>query len=365
MHSLFNEKNPRFKSSLYFPEMRYLIRSYAEQLKDIKAYYRRYPKWVDARSILGNLLFHIPRRWDLDDFRYVRFVEDMSRGVSRAYHLVDSTHQGRVYESGVTLGEQTNEIVLSTTEAFDFSDARKTWREWVPYHYLYHTRIDLGMPIPNNRLPGRGWGVATLNIPMLALQYRYWLRHHDMKSEQKESVYRFIGSYVLPNTLDRYLDIPFFNRLSRRAQGLNTPTYPTPHPFYLTDYSNRVDSVCDKIIDTNLHRGIDIEHVMFTTYPLVAPKLYDVMRLPKEPVSRQNEWALQLARLPYVKYAVVAALADERWDRQQTNHVYSALVDASYDRIFSGVGSPEVVKLYRESLHSLMRLLEEKGAGWA
>ena len=365
MYDLFSSPPRRFTGALHFPELPYLRRSFDRLLGDVKSYYHRYPKYVGSDNLFGNLLKHLPRRWDLDDRRYARFVEDASRGIMRAFWLTDATFRGRVHESGITLGPKTNEVMLATEESFDVQRASREWRDWSPLTYLYHTRTDLGLPILNNQSPGKGWGVGCINIPMLALQYRYWLKAQaERGSEQPESVYRFVGGFVLPNAVDSYLDIAVFNRLARLSRGINTKRFPTPHPFYLTDFSQRVDRLCEKILESQERRSEDIEQVAYTTPMIVKPTLFDVMQLPKGPVSRQNEWALYLARLPYLRYILETSVRHGRGDRSFLNELHEGLVEASQDRIFSGVGSPMVVQQYRESLRYLLSLLQKTGHGW-
>ncbi|MFO5890539.1 hypothetical protein ACLBSJ_32485, partial [Klebsiella pneumoniae] len=63
----------------------------------------------------------------------------------------------------------------------------------------------------NNTTQGRGYGVTLVNIPMLLVMYRYWYRWQVEKNpDEVEDTYRFIGSFVLPNMVDSYLDISFF-----------------------------------------------------------------------------------------------------------------------------------------------------------
>lgn len=364
MYDLFQRPARRFSGFLQFPELPYLKRTYSQQLKDVKAYYRRFPKRVDADNLLGNLLLHIPLRLDLDDRRYLRFVEDVANGLEGAFRFTSNLEKGQVYPAGVTLGRQTHEVLLSINGDVDVVNAARTWREWSPVRYLYHTRVDLGLPIPNNHIPGKGFGITTVDIPMLALQHRYWRQYMaDRSQEQRESIYRFIGGFVLPNALDSYLDIAFFNRLARLASGQGLPKFPTPHPFYLTDLSPRVDRFCRWVLATQPNRSDDIEQVVDTTPALVKDSLREVMALPHDPITRHNEWALTLARFPYVRYVIQTAVHHHRGDRKFLNDIYLTLVEATRDNIFSGVGTGMMIQQYRKQTRELIELLEEKGHG--
>lgn len=368
MYELFRQPATRFRGRFHFPETDFLRRQYTAQKEQVKTHYRRFPKRVDSDNHFGRLLVHIPLRWDLDDRNYIRFVEDMHVGVSRAYGFTSPIHRGRVHEDGVTLGRNTSEIVLVSDEGFELPEG-DGWRDLSPLRYLYHTRVDLGFPIPNNHDTVRGHAVVTANIPMLAYQYRCWLkeqqeRFRDVADGQTESVFRFMGSYPLVNLIDSYFDIAVFNRLTKLSKGHGLPKLPVPHPFYLTDYSQRVDRYCQKIIETQANRSGDLEQVVYTTPLILKESLYEVMYLPGDPVTRHNEWALQVARLPYVRYLVELAVTRFKGDRRFTNQIYSSLIDASYDRIFQGVGSSEMVTHFQRSVQELLDLLQELGLGW-
>lgn len=364
MHSLFRRSATRFTGQLSFPPLTYLQRTFKGQVEDVKAYYRRYPKRVDSDNLLGNLLLHIPLRPDMDDQRYVRFVEDVSEGVSRAFGVTSPMYRGRVHEGGVTLGPKTNEVIISVQTPFPVDTMDTSWHQLSALRYFYHTRVDLGLPIQNNSTPGKGSGVCSINIPLLALQYRYWLKYQSERFDQKESVYRFIGGFVLPNAIESFHDIAVFNRLSRLNNAVGIPKHPMAHPFYLTDLSGRVEAFCRWTIETNERRVGDIEQFVATTPMLIQASLFDTLQLPRDPVSRANDWALQLARLPYIRYIAEVAIKLDRGDRTYMNQLYLTLVEANQDSIFNGVGSPEIVKQYRSQVRQLIAILESKRQGW-
>lgn len=360
MYDLFRKPAHRNTGSMTYPDLPYIKRIVADILGDVKAYYKRAPKRVDSDNLFGNILVHIPRRMDLDDGRYLKFVEDTAPGVCRAMGMTNTHTRGRVHTQGVTLGEQTDEVVLFINESIDLKHFNKHWGDMEPVKYLYHTRVDMGLPIMNNTTPGKGHGVLTVDVPLLALMYRRWRDTQNELHDQPESIYRFIGGYVLPNMLNSYIDIAFFNRLARLSQGIGIPKFPAPHPFYITDISQRCDRLCNWIIETQASRAEDIEQVVTRTPMLVKETLRDVMQLPKEPVTRSNEWALQIARIPYIRYLVYTAVKSDSGDKRFINEIYLTLIEARGDNIFSGVSSCDVVKHYRLQLQSMIDLLETK-----
>lgn len=365
MYELFSRRPVRFTGEYEYPQLWYLRREYRDQINEITAYYQEYPKYLGSPFLIADILFHIPERRDLDDHSYMLYVEDASKGVARRFGLTSSDYTGRVFENGVTMGEEFDEILLSNPEHFETDRLVENWIRLRPLTYLYHTRFDMGMPIPNNNIPGSGYAVTTLNIPMLCLQYRYWRRMQEHSIEQRESIYRFVSKFVLPGALYSYLDIAFFNRLSRIAKGIGNSKFPNPHPFYLTNLTSRVDHVCELILKDQDRRSEDIEQVAWTTPMIICDRLTDIMQLPKAPVTRHNEWAYYIARMPYIRYILTTGVKNHRGDKSYLNDIHESIIDAHYDRIFNNVGRADVIKRFREGLNEMMDLMETLGYTWS
>lgn len=370
MYALFNRPPIRNVAAISFPELAYLRRAYQDVIKDVLEHYHFYPKRVDGDHRLGALLTHLPRRWDLDDTRYLHFVDNASEGLSRTYQFTSPTHRGKLHERGLTLGKDCYEAVIDHYNGppRDIGTVG-AWRYWRPLNYLYHTRTDLRLPISNNLQQGKGYGVITIDIPLLALQYRYWLKtqkrgDREEIAQQPESVFRFLGSYALPNMVTSYLDIAIFNRLTRLANGLPLHSFPSPHPFYVMDLSNRIDDLCQKVIKTNDQRRGDVQVFVGNTPMIVQPTLQQVMQLPSMPINRNNEWALLFARLPYLKYITTHGIVEGQGDRRMTNDIYETLFESGVDQLLSGIGSSTSTNEIKGMLENIRTQLKEKGFGW-
>jgi len=356
LYTLFRNEAARGKGNYTYPEMIYIRRVYQTLINDVKTYYAKAPKAVDSQNLLANILLHIPIRMDYSDHLFARFVEDITDGLIRGFGLTNSSFKGKVHE-GITLGPLTQEVLISTYEDFDYANAKKNWRRLSPVKYLYHTRTDVNLPIMNNSMAGKGYGVTSVNVPMMAVQYRYWLREQVNVQDQKDSVNRFIGSYVLPNAIDSYLDIAFFNRISRMANGVGTPTYPSPHPFYITDMVPRLERVAQGVLEKLLFSK-DIQAMTEEVPMITQVNLRHAIQLPKDPVTRQNEWTFALARLPYVKFLIQKALDAKRTDRSPLNEVQVSLLEAKWANLHGQISHPELAKLFKQQLEGVIGLLK-------
>jgi len=368
MYSLFrNTQSPRNIGNLFPPERPYLIRMFNDALLDVMQHYHHYPKRVESEHVLCRILTLLPRRWDLDDRRYLQYIDDVSEPISRNFNFVSPTYRGRVYEDGVTMGRMTDEIVIDHHRGIpEDLNVQGAWRFWEPYRYLHHTRYDLLLPVPNSRDNIQGTVVATIDIPLMALQYRRWLTFQkERQADQKEAVFRFVGGYLLPNTVKSYLDIAIFNRLTRMANGKLLRRHPSTHPFYLTDYSSRVDNYCNKILENNDKRNNDIETFVHSTPLITETSLFTLMqRLPVQPITHNNEWAIIAARLPYLEYIADHGIVASQGDRGKINDLYETIMESMIDRVFTGVGSSKVIMGFKARLQRLKEVIECKGHGW-
>lgn len=356
MYSLFRNDPVGSLGMVVDPNLPYIKRMYTGMLKDVKAYYHRNPKFCDSRNIIANMIQHFLIDFKVDDATFAKQIERTAEPMVRMYGFVSAINRGKIYPTGVTLGPQTEEIVISTYEGFDLTGLRSRWRTLAPIRYLYHTRTDCNLPIMNNTTPGKGYGVTLINIPMLLVQYRYWLFEQFGHAEPSiENVYRFVGAYPLVNAIDSYLDIAYFNRLSRQAYGIKNPSYPLPHPFYLTDMVPRLDKLAER---TNMQIGarpLSLEDFARITPMVAKDNLFQVIQLPKEPVTVQNEWALAIARFPYIKYLVHCVRNSKSSDLNQLNIVIREVREAMYGQAFKMNGSSPMIDYLKRNVDEMVR----------
>lgn len=357
MYSLFRDSPNRRLGQALDPNIVYLRRTYKDLIRYVKQYYYKNPKYVGSPNLLADIIQHFYIDDSLDDNAFSASVQQQAVAVARNFGLFSSMFKGRVFDKGITLGPQCNEIAIASFERPNYRDL-KHWRDLEPVKYLYHTRTDVNLPVMNNTTPGKGYGVITINIPMLLVQYRYWLRSQKAKGvEQYENPYRFIGSIVLTNMLTSYLDIAYFNRLSRAAQGIKSPKYTTAHPFYLTDLTDRVDRLIVSVNYEATLKGIEPEGLAWITPAIVKDNLFQVMALPREPLSYQNEWVYTLARFPYVKYLLLMLSKNPGFDRAQVNEIMIELINASNDSIFKSMGSTDFIKQFNWETQELIKVI--------
>lgn len=361
MYALFRDQPTRKLGQAVDPTLAYVKRTYRTLIHDVKQYYRKAPKYVGSNNLFALIIQQFVLDMKVDDAEWCNRVERYSRGFAKDFGLVTAINKGRIHTKGITLGTSSEEVAVLSYDKFDLNGIGKRWRELTPVKYLYHTRTDCALPVMNNTTPGRAFGVIQINIPMLMVQFRYWHRWQLSQNVlQPENAYRFVGSFVLPNMIDSFLDIAFFNRLDRQSQGIPTPVFPVQHPFYLTDLTPKLVRIEESINFEAILKGIEVEGLAFITPMLVEPNLFDVMRLPREPVTYQNQWAITLARLPMVRYLVRMVLRNHGYDASQLNNIMIELIEGSRDQIFNTMGSTEYAKSFKKQVAELIEDIKQK-----
>lgn len=361
MYALFRDTPTRQLGQAVDPNLAYVRRTYQTLIKDVKTYYRKNPKYVASTNLIALIIQQFVINARMDDNDWASYVDRYSRSFIKDFGLTSPINSGRIHDKGITLGPQSEELAMVSFERFDTAGLGKTWRELTPVKYLYHTRTDCTLPIMNNTTPGRAYGVIQINIPMLMVQYRYWRRWQESLGViQFENAYRFVGSYVLPNMIDSFLDIAFFNRLDRQSQGIATPTFPVSHPFYLTDLTPRLLKLEESINFEASIKGRDVERLALITPMLAKSNLFEVLKLPREPVTYQNQWCITLARMPFVRYLVRMVLRNHGYDANQLNSIMIDLIEGTNDQIFNSRGSTEFVRSFKKQVNELVSAIKEK-----
>lgn len=356
MYALFREDPIGSKGVTYDPKRPYIQRQVKQQIQDVTNYYRRFPKIVDSKNLLAMIINHFVLEFRSDDAAWAKKVEDQARGLTRTLGLCDAINRGKIFEAGATLGPQCEEVVISSIERFPTTNLKASWRDLKPLRYLYHSRSDINLPIMNNRTPGKGYGVLLINIPMLMVQYRHWVFSNFGTAEPEAiNMYKFIGSYALVNCLESYLEIAYFNRLSRMAYKLPNTKYPLPHPFYIPDLTPVTDGMAKNTLSQRTMRtGMVVELAQMTPM-LLKDSLYQVLQLPKGPVTLQNEWALALARVPFIKYLVDSLKQAPSYDKTQTNEILYELRESIHSQSLKMNGSSPMMQRLVKDVEDLIR----------
>lgn len=307
MYHLFKDRPQDFSGGMIiqdFPRIRAGLQFSLAKVIDFR---RHNPRTLDASHLLVRLLQNLNVPLSLEPIVYADRVSDIALNLAMSLRMTSPLSKGRVFTPGVFYGQNVTEVLLANIEPFD---VESPWREWRPIKVLYHPQSDLNMHVPDGRHASleAGMAVISINIPMLAAQYRAWRMEENTidrsNPESPRSIMQFLQLYPLPNMLYSHLDIALLNRLISRYFEVKMPVIPSQHSFYLSDWTMYVDRTMDRFLRLAVAKRWDFDTLIGNIPTVSALDLHDVIRVPDMVFTHQVQWAVVLARLPLVIFLV-------------------------------------------------------------
>lgn len=300
MYTLFNDRLTSSKGVVTFPGFEYLRKTLGLQLDTVLQYQRQNPRAVPSDHLLVRILQSLNVSLDLDVNIYRDLVDDASGPLSMGLKLTSPLSPGRIRYPGVLYGKGSPEVWMSVTSRINYAEATRNWMNLCPVRFLSHPKTDLSLNVPMGvqNSDEVGLSIVTVDIPLLAFQYRQWrLRERLVNPEAQLTTMHFVAQYPLPNSLHSQLDIAVFNRMSKLYVDNPVGVSRLSHPFLLVDHSRDVDRVLGMMLTNYENRPTNWDQLLEGFLCPSGRSYRDVIRLPDGVQNRQVIWALTLARL--------------------------------------------------------------------
>lgn len=330
MYQLFPDSPVDAGGGFSVPEFRRIREGLRASIQKVTEYRQTNTQAINGSHLLVRLLQNVNISLALPVEIYIDKVADIAYQLATALQLTSPLTPGRVHREGVCYRQTgggndqvaVQEIFIIDTTDFDVVDFALRWRSYSPIRVLSHPFTDLNLQVPDGRhnFPGQGMAVVSINVPMLAAQYRHWrLERKDIEERQSpRTIGQFLMEVPLPNMLHSHVDVVLMNRMI--AHYFNVPLSPDTraHPFFLPDYSAAVDDVLTKYLAVCASRRYDFTGIL-AHFPTVSNSNYlEVIRLPALAYTRQIQWAIVLSRLTLTYFLVHSNSA---W-RNERNRAY-------------------------------------------
>ncbi len=306
MYEIFNENIVLKQGIDHWPEFDLIRRTYIRELYKLQDYYHNRVYAVKSNHLLAYILSDLNVPMEYSDDRYVEACRVRADIISRATSLTSPTHYGKLHD-GCFYGPGSKEIIYSVDEYFDTKVVVDNWKDIVAVRPLLHPRSDLRLMLPNGKKSGNetGLSVISVNIPMLALQYKYFSMDqykHQSETGSMLGVTHFIHMYVLPNMMGFHLDIVIYNRLMNLYYGKPMGASYFKHAFNIIDYSNKIDRVLDKVL-VRLQEDPLLDTSMINETPSIYSRsMLNALQMPDFAPTKQIWWSLLLSRLSIMKF---------------------------------------------------------------
>lgn len=358
MYDLFQDTLPLRRVYPHSPLFERVRDPLRRDLETIVNYHRQKEGWVQNQHPLMRLLGSIPVSFKRDPQNYVDAVRDVGLRTAGMVGMTTSVSFGRIWSPGPFYGSKSKEVLIAHGEEFDVDAAGKDWKNLQPIQVMRHPYSDLSIARPDGQyLPGSlpGISVISINVPMLAFQYRCWcedatVSQYDQKTYVATS--HFMYAYPITNMVYSHLDVALFNRMAITlfSDG-QLGRWVRAHPVYGTDRSSWVDTAITQTL-TGVSRAYLSFDQLLDSLPLItAPNLRHLLMVPDTAPTRQVSWALILALLPYIRFLVRSNLGGRSGpNTAYLNRIWIWLRRIKNDRLLENRLPPEIYREVREMI---------------
>lgn len=351
MYDLFDTPLDGSIRRITYPNYEYVLKRQKGNLDKVIYFYRNQNHAVKSSHFLVRLLQSIPSGNGMELREYVDRIGDYTRDFASSFGMSSPTSYGRTYEQGVIIGEGNEEVLIASNERFSPTVFKSKWEDAEPIVFLAHAKSDLSL----NPLWGedysdeKGFAVIKVNVPMLAAQYRLWkARELEMNPDDPKSIMQFIFAYPLTNALKSFQEIAYFNRFYNLFNAKKNSPKVDNHPFYLVDYSDRIDKGMGILLDRYLNRRIPFREVL-EGFPGISNEfLMEALETPKMAQTRQVTWGLNLAKVKVISlFLLWNSRSNSRSNRQLMNQLRRSIKRLKSDKMMNVAMSNRLSKEFK------------------
>lgn len=310
MLDLFDGEMPVLGNRHKYGEFDYLHRTLKIELLNVDDYYKNRVYAVKNTHLLVRLLTHlsVPISYSAD--RYVNTALARTRYVATSFGITSDVNQGIIHD-GVFYGPGSKEIIIHNEEYFNPFAVETDWKNICAVQVLTHPKSDLNLLLPNGKYTSTGSGLSafSVNLALLALQYRGFCLDQSIKMDEKHSLLgltHFIHMYVLPNMVFGQLDLVLLNRLMniyyKRPQGTGL----IKHPFNILQYPGKIDNHLNNVLYTVSNKPMLYKDMLNNIPCVTSNSMIDALELPDVAPTRQVLWSLLVSRLDVIKFLIDA-----------------------------------------------------------
>lgn len=300
------------------------------------------PEFIQARSKYQDTLEKAVRYystnnvWINNDHPLVRMVNGFDIDTKQSDGAVYRRYTSRADEISAGLGITTyrnigemvddvfygNNCILIATEFEDFSALDNDWTRWAPVRPLTFQFTSL-KPVLPNLIKDTGktdYSVVGIDIALLAVQYKNWLKEEQRKPEaERYGTTVFISQFVLPQMLPYQADIVMRNRYLSLALGNKMYDTLPDTPFLTLLYEAEFDKGMMDLIK-ELRRGTPTFDEITEALPMITADVYaDAVPESVRVLSIYSYWATFLIYLDWA-FVILRSVDDINMDEGQINN---------------------------------------------
>ena len=341
---------------------------YWRNVEKIQQYHRVNTFAVNSAHTLVRLLNALPINYETSVRDYYNEISDIAYDLASGLLITNPLNVGRVHKPWL-FGEGFDEIPLAFHK-YIFDVVPPTLEngfgtiQQPPVRLLRHPRSDLAVQVPmgDSDCTEKGLVIYSINIPLLAVQYREFKRvWKNGNGGDTLGAMHFIPKFILPALLGDFCNLSFVNRISKRLMGEQVGESYWRNPVGLGDFTTRLDSLIDEVVEFVSGRRMSYRDLM-ASIPLLQPglclaDLFAIQPLTGVYETRQVVWATVLAELPIVALLMnLDYLMDENGTLNKgiNNQIQRELTYAKNNGTFRQIFDSTVILNYSKEISLLL-----------
>lgn len=311
MFSVFTELSRAVRGVQAFPEANAYREGCERNVLTMQKYFRQNTFTVLNNHLLVRLLGSLSIPFGGDVRKYYDQVYDFAYDLAAAMNITSPNRTGQQSEEPYLYGTGCTEFPVALHERrWDLPEMTEAngygVYECPPLRILRHPRSDWSFDPPDGKAAGTETGIVvwTIDIPLLACQWRaFRLDQYAQPSGDQMGEQHFIMKYVLPSLIPDHLNIATANALMKTYRNQPLGENKRRVIVGLPNFDLRLDRLMRMVADWIPTRKLSYSE-MTASFPLALPKenWRSLFLMPNTLYTRQINWVLFLARLPYVAF---------------------------------------------------------------
>ncbi len=286
MYNLFNSPplfNPALNRVTGWNQTRGVV---LDEMNKLAKHYRFGAQWSRNQNVLNQILTAIDVSPNVDKNYVAECVRDDFSSLVGTFGFYSSITTTRNPPLSQFYNNNCLELLVYDDSWFDANAAKGSWQQLEPIKVLEHPFDDINLNMPNNRfqssLPQKGLAVISVNVPMLIVQFHYWVESiKEFKDDITTTKAQFLVRYPLFNAMKTHLDISIRNRFFKIYNKEQVSNFLKIHPVAIRDFSQLLDNALRNVCQTLSTKNLTFDEVLSQIPAISYENQRQVMMLPE------------------------------------------------------------------------------------
>ena len=318
--------------------MRYIKERLNNNFVRMREYYQQSGGWVDSRHILIKLLDNLSDGWYHPASVYYDLITDRYDAACRAVGITTPTNRGYIPPTGSFYGRSSKEAYIAVESFVDPNRLSLDWKTQSPVKVIRNDYTSLDLHLPDNHGYSTGYAVFSIDVPVLGLMYRMWLREQLQRPEgMRGTPANFIYQYVLPGMLPSQCDVALINLVRKQVVGIDTLPIQKKQIVNLATPYTFVDKVISTYVDWATVKPRSFSGLL-DTFPQVFSQNVRKTVLTGVLPTTQDKWVTTFAEIPLLETLLVLDMSTGHVANKHAEvDIQIALKRISQERLLTGI----------------------------